>query len=232
VDGISAVWRNWDRKKENFMSAALLDFVKDASRLGKGRDEINTALKTAGWPEDQLNAFWSKYHSMAFPIPVPKPTVYASPRLTTLNIFYFVVLYITVYAAIDIMFTFLDYHLPDGNGNMRGWYYSSMPIAEKIRHSLAAIIACVPLLYISNRALQKGMQTTGQFIHGTRLKLRNLTLFVAAIITLFDVIAFIYYFLSGELGLRFIIKVIILSAVSFGTYFYFKPEMAAFEKKA
>jgi hypothetical protein len=60
----------------------------------------------------------------------------------------------------------------------------------------------------------------------------NITLFLAAVITLCDVIGFIYYFLSGELGLRFIIKVAVLTLVSAATYGYFKPEMAAFEKKA
>lgn len=214
------------------MSAALHDFVKDASRLGKNRDDINAALKAAGWPEDQLSAFWNKYSDAPFPIPVPKPTLYASPRLTTLNLFYFFVLYISIYAAIDIVFTILDYHLPDGRGNMRGWYYSTAPLADQIRHSLAAIIASVPLVYFTNRALQRGIASTGQFIHGTRLKLMNLTLFVAAVISLFDVIGFIYYFLSGELGLRFILKVLVLTTVSVATYLYFKPEMAAFEKKA
>lgn len=214
------------------MSAALLDFVKDASRLGKSRDEMNAALKTAGWPEDQLAAFWNKYSDTAFPIPVPKPTLYASPRLTTLNLFYFVVLYISIYSAISIIFTILDYHLPDGNGNMRGFYYSSSALGDQIRHALAAIIACVPLVYFSNRALQKGMKASGQFIHGTRLKLMNITLFIAAIITLCDGIGFIYYFLSGELSIRFVIKVAILTIVSVGAYLYFKPEMAAYEKKA
>lgn len=214
------------------MSAALLDFVKDAARLGKSRSEMNAALLDAGWPQDQLTAFWGKYHESAFPIPVPKPTVYASPRLTTLNLFYFVVLYISIYSAIDIIFTILDNNLPDGTGRMRGMYYGSSPIADQIRQAIAAIVTCVPLVYLTNRALQKGMQASGQFIHGTRLKLMNLTLFIAAIITLCDVIGFVYYFLSGELGLRFIIKVAVLTVVSLGTYLYFKPEMAAFEKKA
>ena len=214
------------------MSAALLDFVKDASRLGKGREEINAALKTAGWPDDQLATFWGKYSDTAFPIPVPKPTVYASPRLTTFNLFFFIVLYITLYSAISILFTMLDYHLPDGRGQMRGMYYSSQPIADAIRGYLAAIFASAPLVYISARLLHKSMASTGQYLHGTRLKLINLARLIAALFVLGNFISFIYYFLCGELSARFVLKVLILTATSAGAYYYFKPEMAAFEKKA
>jgi len=214
------------------MSAALLDFVKDASRLGKSREEINAALKTAGWPEDQLAAFWSKYSDTAFPIPVPKPTVYASPRLTMLNLFFFIVLYITTYSAISILFTILDYHLPDGRGQMRGMYYSAQPIADAIRGYLAAIFVSAPLVYFTSRQLHKSMAAIGQFIHGTRLKLMNLSLLIAALVVLCNFISFTYYFLSGELSIRFLLKVLILTAASAGVYYFFKPEIAAFEKKA
>lgn len=214
------------------MSAVLLDFVKDASRLGKNRDEINAALKAAGWPEDQLTTFWGQYSDAPFPVPVPKPTVYASPRLTTFNLFFFIVLYITIFSTISILFTLLDYNLPDGRGKMHGIYYSSEPIADAIRGYLAAIFASAPLVYISARLLQKSMASTGQYLHGTRLKLMNLSLLIAALFVLGDFISFIYYFLSDELSLRFVLKVFILAATSAGVYYYFKPEMAAFEKKA
>ncbi len=216
------------------MSTVLIDFVKDAMRLGKNRDEITAALRAAGWPEEQLVSFWDKYHTASFPVPIPKPTLYASPRLTTLSLFYFVVLYISMYSAAAILFTFLDYHLPDGRGEMAGFYYSSSvgALGDQIRSYLAVIIASVPLVYLSNRALQRAMRTSGQFIHGTHLKLLSLTLFVAAIFMLCNTIFFIYYFISGELSLRFIIKIGILSTVSIAIYFYFKPEIVAYEKKA
>jgi hypothetical protein len=158
--------------------------------------------------------------------------VYASPRLTTLNLFFFIVLYITIFSTISILFTILDYNLPDGNGQMRGMYYSSQPIADAIRGHLAAIFASAPLVYISARLLHKSMASSGQYLHSTRLKLMNLSLLVAALFVLGNFISFIYYFLSGELSLRFVLKVLILTTTSAGVYYYFKPEMAAFEKKA
>jgi hypothetical protein len=213
------------------MSNILAEFIKDASKAGKTREEINNILRSAGWPEDQLQSYWAKYHDAPFPIPVPKPALYASPRLTTLNLFYFIVLYISIYSIVSIIFTFLDYHLPDGLGRNTGLFYSHQPLAETIRSYLSAVLVCVPLVVISHTLLKKSMAAAGQFIPAMRLKLLNLTLLLAAIVMLCNFIGFVYYFLSGELSLRFIIKVVVLSALSAGLYFYFKPEMSANEQK-
>lgn len=213
-------------------NSTLTDFIKEAAKAGKTRAEIDAALRAAGWPEENLRDCWRNYHDMPFPVLVPKPTLYASPRLTTLNLFYFVVLYVAIYASVAIVFTFLDYYLPDGLGRKTGLYYSSQPIASAIRGYLASLIVSAPLIALSSRWLSKAMGTAGNTIPGIRLKLLNLTLFVAAVIMLCDFITFVYYFLSGELGLRFIIKVAVLSTVCTGLYYYFKPEMKANEEKA
>lgn len=214
------------------MSQILTDFIKDATKAGKGRDEINTVLREAGWPEDELRTCWAKFYDKPFPVPVPRPVVYASPRLTALNLFYFVVLYTTIYSSVAIVFTFLDYHLPDGLGRKAGMFYSNNPIGESIRHYLASILVAAPLVAVSYRLLQKIMASIGQFIPVMRLRLLNLTLFIAAMVMLCNGITFVYYFLSGELSIRFVIKVIVLSAVCFGIYHYFKPELKRNEQKA
>ena len=214
------------------MSALLLDFVKDASRLGKSREEINTALQEAGWQEDQLTAFWANYSATPFAVPVPKPTLHASPRITTLNLFFFIVLYTTFFSAVSMIFVLLDYHLPNGRGEMAGTYYSSEPIADTLRGYLAALFASLPLVFFSARQLRKIIATSRQPVYVVRLRLINLTLLIAALVAFCESISFIYYFLNGELGIRFMVKVAVITLVSVGTYFYFKPEINAFEKKA
>ena len=214
------------------MSQVLTDFIKDAYRAGKNRQEIDAALREAGWREEELRDCWRRFSDTPFPVPVPRPTVYASPRLTTLNLFYFVVLYITLYSTVAIIFTFLDYHLPDGLGRSAGAYYSSRPIGDSIRGYLAAVLVSVPLVWLTQRNLQKIMNRIGQSIPVMRLRLLNLTLFISAVVMLCNFICFVYYFLSGELGIRFVIKVIVLSALCFGLYHYFKPEIQSNEQKA
>lgn len=210
----------------------LMEFIRDAFKAGKNRADTHAALRAAGWREDELKVCWARFHDTPFPVPVPRPTVYASPRLTTLNIFYFVVLYITIYCAMAIIFTFLDHHLPDGLGRNAGVFYSTQPIGHAIRGYLAAIIVSAPLVWFTNQMLQKISAQIGQSIPAMRLRLLNLTLFIAAITILCNGISFVYYFLSGELSIRFVIKVCILSGLCWGLYSYFRPEMKANEEKA
>jgi hypothetical protein len=214
------------------MAQALTDFIKDAYRAGKTRQDIHAVLKEAGWREEQLQEAWNKYRDIPFPVPVPVPTAYASPRLTAVNLFYFVVLYTAIYATVAILFTFLDYHLPDIVNQRAGYSGYSAPIGEAIRGYLSALIVSVPLVALSQHLSQKMMAASRQFIPGIRLKLLNLTLFIAAVITLCDFISVVYYFLSGELSLRFAIKATILLFLCVGLYYYFKPEMQANENKA
>lgn len=214
------------------MSKVILDFIRDSYRAGKKRDEINAALLDAGWREDELNTCWARFSDKDFPVPVPRPVAYASPRLTALNLFYFIVLYIMLYSGVAILFTFLDYHLPDGLGQKGGAFYSSRAIGDSIRGYLAAIIVAAPLVWFTKSLLQKASNKVGGSIPAMRLRLLNLTLLFAAIIMFCNITSFVYFFLSGELGIRFIIKVLILSAMSFGLYFYFKPEMVKDESKA
>lgn len=211
----------------------LTDFIKDAAKAGKTRPEIDAVLKAAGWREEELRACWARYHDAPFPVLIPLPTVYASPRLTALNAFHFLVLYISIWSTVAIIFTFLDYHLPDGLGRKSGMFYSSyQPIGSAIRSYLSSLLVAAPLVALSHRWLQKAMKNAGMFIPGMRLKLLNLTFFIAAIVLLCNFISFVYFFLSGELSLRFIIKVGVLSVLCFGLYHYFKPEIKANEEKA
>jgi hypothetical protein len=214
------------------MSNQLDAFIRDAYKAGKNRAEIDAVLREAGWPEDQLKTVWGKYHEAPFPVPVPKPTLYASPRLTTLNLFYFIVLYVAVYSTVAIIFTFLDYHLPDGLGRKAGMFYSYQPIAEQVRGYLSSLLVAAPLVLVSAGLLKKAMANSGQFIPAMRLKLLNLTMLIASVVVLCNFIGFVYYFLSGELSLRFIIKVAVLTLLSTGLYLFFKPDMSANEQKA
>ena len=213
------------------MSQILTDFIREALRAGKNRADIDAVLQQAGWPTDQLQDAWKKYCDVPFPVPVPRPTLYASPRLTALNLFHFVVLYTAIFSTVSVLFTFLDYHLPNGLGRMAGAYYSTKPIGEEIRGYLSALLVSAPLVVVSYRLLYKAMSKIGQYIPGIRLKLLNLTLLIASMVMLCNFIGLVYYFLSGELSLRFVIKVVILSSVCFGLYHYFKPEMQLNESR-
>jgi len=214
------------------MTDSLVDFVKDCCKAGKSHSEIRTVLLESGWSTEQVNDVMDRFVDKSFPIAIPRPIVFASPRLVFLNIFYFLVLYLSIYNVVATLFTFLDHYLPDGLGRMAGAFYSSRSIGEAIRGNLATIICCVPLVWWSSKVISRAMKETKQRIPRTRLKLIYLTMFIGACVMLGNAICFIYYFLSGELGLRFIIKVANLSALTLGLFAFYRFEIKQTETKA
>ena len=214
------------------MSDTLIDFVKDCCKVGKSHKEIKAVLLETGWSTEQVDDVLGRFVDSSFPIAIPRPIVFASPRLVFLNIFYFLVLYLSVYNVVATLFTFLDQYLPDGLGRMAGAFYSSRSIGEAIRTYLATIICCVPLVWWSWRIISKAMEETKQRIPRIRLKLIYLTMFIGACVMLGNAICFIYYFLSGELGHRFMIKVAILSMVTLGLFTFYRVEIKQTETKA
>jgi len=214
------------------MSETLIDFVTDCYKAGKSHNEIRVVLSEAGWSTDQVDDVLGRFVDRSFPVAIPRPIVFASPRLVFLNIFYFLVLYLSIFNVVATLFTFLDQYLPDGLGRMAGAFYSSRSIGEAIRTYLATIICCVPLVWWSSRIISKAMEETKQRIPRIRLKLIYLTMFIGACVMLGNAICFIYYFLSGELGLRFMIKVAILSTLTLGLFTYYRVEIKQTETKA
>lgn len=214
------------------MTDALIDFIKDAYRAGKTHNEIEAVLRESGWSEEQIKDALDRFVDRQFPVAIPRPVVFASPRLVFLNIFYFLVLYLSIYNVVAILFTFLDYSLPDGLGRMRGAFYTTDSIGEAIRWSLAMIVCCVPLVGWSSRVITRAIQETRQRIPRIRLKLIYLTMFIGACVMLGNAICFIYYFLSGELGARFVIKVAILTVLTLGLFAFYRIEIKQTESKA
>lgn len=215
------------------MTEALNEFVKDARKAGKSFSEIRTVLVQSGWEQEQIEDSLGRFVETDFPVAVPKAVVFASPRLFFLNLFHFLVLYVSVYNVASTLFTFLDYYLPDGLGRTAGLFYSRYyTIGDAIRDNLAAIIICVPLVYLSHRAVTAAMAETKQRIPRIRLKLIYLTMFIGACVMVGNGICFVYYFLSGELGLRFMIKVAILTALTLGLFACYRVEIKQTESKA
>lgn len=214
------------------MSEILGEFIKDACKAGKSHSEIRAVLKECGWAESQIDDALAAFVDLPFPVAIPRAIVFASPRLVFLNIFYFLVLYLSIYNVVAILFTFLDYHLPDGLGRFQGAWRSYRPIGESIRWYLATIVCCVPLVWWSNRIVIRAMDETKQRIPRVRLKLIYLTMFIGACVLLGNAMCLIYYYLSGELSLRFAIKVAILTLLVSGIYVYYKVEIKQSESSA
>lgn len=215
------------------MSAILHEFIRDAARAGKTRAEIVVALNAAGWSDEQIAAAYMNYADVDFPVPVPRPSSNVSARYLALNLFFFLVLMLVIWGAGSIVFTMLDYYLPDGKGEMRGMFYNSYrSLGESLRSYLAMILVCVPLVIFTAKKINAIHRNYTQGVPIIRLRLIYLTYLIAGIVLLIDFIMFAYYFLSGELSIRFVIKVAVCTGFAAAVYYYFKPEAGSNEKRA
>ena len=207
-------------------------FIQKSVECGKTFDEIKAVLTEAGWDNARVNATLDHYYAAHYPVAVPRPKTFASPRLFFLNLFYFLLLYLVCYNIISTLFTFLDYYLPDGLGRMQTGFYYASSIEKALQDNLSIFLVCAPLLYFTNRTINRAIQKTKQNIPRIRLYLLYFTMFIGACVLLGNACGFVYYFLTGELSWRFIIKVVILSCSVLGLYLAYRTELAHDEEHA
>lgn len=203
----------------------LDQFVKDSIQAGKTEESIRSVLSEAGWDNKRVTNVLEQYYFSDYPVAVPRPKAFASPRLFFLNLFYFLLLYLLTYNTISIIFTLLDHYLPDGLGRYHHGFYYSRSIGNAIRDNISVIIVSIPMLYMTNRTLNSAMFAMKQSIPRIRLVLVYLTLFVGACAVLSSACCLVYYFLKGEVSIRFVIKILILSMTFVSFYFLYKGEL-------
>lgn len=206
-------------------------FVREATLAKQSREKITEALSAAGWPQATIRETMERYHfAESFPVAVPRPGTFASPRISVLNVFSFILLYTIIYVSLAILFTILDHYLPDGLGRYGYGYYYAADLASAIRGEFAVLIVAVPALMGIERARKKDTERLRQTMPRLRLWLINLTSLIGWI-TLFCVTCgAVHYFLEGELGIRFVLKLAIVALVVLGSNLYYRLEVRKAEE--
>ena len=123
-----------------------------------------------------------------------------------------------------LLFQFINLYIPDAL-NTAGYDYSSNYL-NVIRWTLASIIVAFPVLVWITRFLRRDIVSSPE---KRELKIRKwliyLTLFVAGVVVLGDLIALVYSFLQGELTMRFALKVASILLVSGSVFWYYLREV-------
>lgn len=193
------------------------DFIREALKIGKKRPEIEAVLSQAGWQNDQIARVFKAYSDVDFPIPVPKPRIFVSPKLFFLNLFYFTVLYLSIFNVIDILFNIIDYYFPH--------HYAYAPVTLTIQSNIAVLLLSLPLFYYVSKVLSDTTKKLEHFIPRIRLVMIYLSMFIGACILLGSACCLIYYILIWDLDIGFVLKILILCLTSIGFHFYFKNEI-------
>src|SRR3990167_10485682 len=131
-----------------------------------------------------------------------------------------------------LVFQYINVYFPD---LINDYYYSASNFYGTIRQALATLIVIFPVYIWVSRFLKKDIEENPE---KRELKIRKwllyLTVFVAALVIIGDLVVLINTFLEGELTIRFVLKVMAIFFIAgsvFSNYYFELRELKAKPKK-
>ena len=178
---------------------------------------VRLLLLSAGWKEKDISAALA---SETLDMPVPVPADGGGARDAFFHLLTFTTLYSTVIATIVLLFTYINRLFPDPAYRSSEMYASAD--FSGIRWSLAILLVSFPIFVFLSRILHAEFKRHPEKLASAIRKwLTYLTLFVTACTLIGDVITLFFYLLEGQLTVRFILKVLVLLALSGMTFWYY-----------
>lgn len=205
----------------------LEQFVRDALGRGCSRQSIDKALSDAGWAPEQTRSALSAYAEVDFAVPVPRPRPYLSAREAFLYLVLFTTLYLSAFHLGSLLFELINRAFPDravpfNNG-----------LTRSIRWSVASIIIAFPVfLALSIKIGRELTQQPIKRLSAIRRWLTYLTLFVAAVVLICDLITLVDGVLGGEITVRFVLKVIVAGVIAVTVFGYYLWDLRRDERAA
>jgi len=204
-------------------------FVKRGLEQGLERARMQQALLEAGWPPDQVRKALAAYVDIDFPIPVPRPL----PSSTTRDAFmYIVVLGTMVLCAYQfgaLLFEIINRVVPDAIDASRAGYPSS---DAGLRWSISTLIVAFPVFVLMSRLVNRAARLDPtKRASRIRRRLTYVVLFIASVALIGDVTTLVYYFLGGEVTLRFFLKVLTVGAIGGAVFLHYLWDLRAVEEE-
>lgn len=206
----------------------LEQFVRDALMHGASREDIGKALADAGWSTEQADGALSAYADVTFPVPVPRPRAQLSARDAFLYLVLFTTLYLSAYQLGDLLFDLVNRAFPDAAARGR-----DLALPRGIRWSVATIIIAFPIFLLLSARIGRELRLHPvKRLSPVRRWLTYLTLFIAAVVLIGDLITLVDHLLGGELTVRFVLKVIIAAAIAGAIFGYYLWDLRRDEEAA
>jgi hypothetical protein len=202
-------------------------FVRSALSRGCTRQDIDKALTDAGWWPDQVRGALSSFADVPFAVPVPRPRPYLSARDAFVYLVLFTTLYLSVYHFGSLLFELINRNFPDAAAPYNNG------VARSIRWSVASIIITFPVfLWTSARIRGEVNRQPVKRQSAVRRWLTYLTLFVAAVVLICDLITLVDGVLGGEITVRFVLKVVVAAVIACTVFGYYLWDLRADERVA
>ncbi len=95
-----------------------------------------------------------------------------------------------------------------------------------LRYGIASVIVAFPIfLFMGRVIIRENLRNPGQRISAVRRWLTYLTLFVASVAVIADLITLIVRFLEGDITPRFVLKVIVVAVLAGGAFIYYLRDL-------
>ena len=197
------------------MSAQLDTFVRECLARGIPRATIREKLGAAGWASEEVEAALAEYAEVEFEIPVPRRRAYLSARETFFYLVLFATLYTSAINAGSILLLLIERWFQDPL-----WGPDTLlEGAARARAATAGLVIAFPVFLWVSRTIGS-LLAREPVKRGSRIRkwLTYLTLFVAAMVLVGNLIVLVTGLLSGEVTPRFALKVLAVFLIA-GTVF-------------
>ncbi len=206
----------------------LTGFVRESLSRDMSRTAIESVLNEAGWGEEDIHTAMGAFADVDFPVPVPKPKPYLSAREAFLYLVLFTTLYIVAFNLGSLLFSLIERAIPDPLAPDG----AAEIIRQTIRWAISSLAIAVPVflyvfMYVS-RAVRIDPSKRGSKV---RKWLTYATLFAAAGTIIGDLIALVNNFLAGEMTVRFLLKVLVVGAISGVIFWYYLTDVGKEEEE-
>ena len=210
-------------------SPELETFVRDALMRGHSRQQVSSALLAAGWSEQQISGVLDGWAEVDFPLPVPRPRASLSAREAFAYLVLFSTLYFFAWNLGSLLFQLIKYALPDPADP--DWQL--LRLSGGIRWAISALVIAFPVFaFAAHRVSRDVDKHPIKRLSPVRRWLTYLTLFVAATVLIGDLTALVYNLLSGELSLRFVLKVLVVGVIAGTVFSYYLWDLRQEEVEA
>ena len=201
------------------MNPLISGFVHDALLRGISRKDIAEALQKGGWAPKEIDASLEAFVETGLPLPVPRKRVSSSPKEAFLFLMLFAALYTAAFALGSILFDLINLSLPLP-GETAQWFI------ESLRYGIASVVVAFPIFLLMQKVISReNLRNPGQRISPIRRWLTYLTLFVASVSIVTDLMSLIFRFLAGDITLRFSLKVLVAAILAGAAFIYYLRDL-------
>ena len=201
---------------------SLQEFLEVAKKQGTTDETVVSLLRGRGWPEEAIYRALAEDYERRSGTRIPQHKPSGSAKDAFLYLLSFSTLAVWTIGLGSIVFSLIDRWIKDPLSQPT--FYGNT--YDTIANSLACVIVAFPVYLFCTRYVLRDTQRHPEKLESAVRKwLTYVALFIAAVIVVCDLIAFLTYFLQGELSARFAAKVADVLVIAGGVFWYYLGAM-------